>query len=392
MPVTTPARSTRIASIDIVRGLAMVLMALDHVRVYAGVPAGGPTPDVFFTRWVTNFVAPAFVFLAGTAIALHAGRLPGRAALSRFLLTRGLWLVVLELTVMRLTWTFNTAFDTYMLAGVIWMIGWCLVAMAALVHLPASAIGVAGVALIAGHNLVDVLAAPAAVLEAAPTHWLLRVLYVGGTVHLGPGGPPLVILFVVAPWLGVMMAGYAYGAVMRRDAEARARWSIRAGTALTVLFVLLRGLDVYGDPQPWRTSAFPAWLAFLNTAKYPASFLFLLMTLGPVVAAVGLAERWRGAVARVLEVFGREPLAYYLLHIPLIHLAALAVSVWREGVVNPWLFGNHPMDPPPVPDGYMWSLPLLYAVFAACVALLYVPCRWLVRARAARPAAWMRWV
>ena len=151
-----PARRERVASIDVVRGIAMVLMAIDHVRVYAGVPAGGPTFGVFFTRWVTHFVAPAFVFLAGTAAYLHGRKLGDRAALSRFLATRGLFLVLLELTVIRVLWTFNLDFAHYMLAGVIWVIGWCMVLMAAAVWLPTAAVGAIGVAIVALHNVADV--------------------------------------------------------------------------------------------------------------------------------------------------------------------------------------------------------------------------------------------
>jgi uncharacterized membrane protein len=379
--------SARIASIDLVRGLAMVLMAVDHVRVYSGLPAGGPTPGIFFTRWITHFVAPAFVFLAGTAAYLHGRRLPSRAALSWFLLTRGAWLVLLELTVVRVGWTFNLDFGSYLLAGVIWMIGCCMILMAAAVHLPTLAIGTLGVAIVALHNLTDVFNAWGAFGDAGPGAFL-RVLYFGGPVQLGAAGPTLFVLFVIVPWIGVMMAGYAFGRVMEMPVERRRSVSLWLGVALTALFVALRAMDGYGDPRPWAGSDAPPVLAFLGASKYPASLDFLLMTLGPMLVVLSFAERWRGRVAEAVTTFGRVPMFYYLLHIPVIHLVACVVSLVREGRVDAWLFGNHPVAPPPVPPGYTWSLGLLWLVWAICVVALYFPSRWYARVRATSRSPW----
>jgi uncharacterized membrane protein len=386
-----PGAATRVGSLDFVRGVVMILMAIDHVRVYSGLPAGGPAPGIFFTRWVTHFVAPGFVFLAGTAAFLHGRKLSDRAALSKFLFVRGAWLVLLELTVIRIAWTFNFDFANYMLAGVIWMIGCCMMIMAAAIHLPVTTLGAIGVAIIALHNLSDLAAGPLNEWfgEQGP-NWLLRILYFGGAVQLGSSGPPLLVLFVIVPWIGVMMAGYAFGTVMEMPADRRRAISLRLGIALTMLFVLLRALNVYGDPRPWSGS--PWLLRFLNTTKYPASLSFLLMTLGPMFILLAYAERWRGKLVDIVTIFGRVPMFYYLLHIPVIHLAACAVSLVREGRVNPWLFGNHPMAPPPVPDGYTWSLGLLYAVFVVCVVVLYFPCRWFARVRATRRSAWLSYI
>ncbi|MFN8652103.1 MAG: heparan-alpha-glucosaminide N-acetyltransferase domain-containing protein [Gemmatimonadales bacterium] len=366
----------RVSSIDIIRGVVMVLMAIDHVRVYSGLPPGGPTPGIFFTRWVTHFCAPVFVFLAGTSAWLY-GQRRDRAATSRFLLTRGLWLVLLELTVIRVLWTFNFDFAHYMLAGVIWMLGWSMVILAALVWLPLPAILAFGAVMVAGHNLLDGSAAAInAAAETTPPSWLWRILYGGGVVQLGQGGPPLAVLFVLVPWAGVMALGYCFGPVLRWDAGRRRRFCLAAGGAAVALFLLLRGFNLYGDPRPWGSGRMPALLAFLNTTKYPGSLLFLLMTLGPMLLAVPLLEQARGRVAGIIGVFGRVPMFYYLLHIPLIHVLALGVSRLREGAVNPWLFGNHPMFIPPAPDGYTWSLGLLYLVWLIAVVLLYFPCRW----------------
>jgi uncharacterized membrane protein len=392
---SVPARWRRVASIDVVRGLAMVLMAIDHVRVYSGQPAGGPTPGIFFTRWITHFVAPAFLFLAGTGAYLYGRKVNDRAVLSRFLVTRGLWLVLLELTVLRVAWTFNFDFAHYLLAGIIWMIGWCMVIMAAAVYLPVPAIAAIGVTIVALHNVTDLLSGP--VQQAFAAHgpnWLLKILYFGGAVKLGGSGPPLLVLFVIIPWIGVMMAGYAFGRIMELPADRRRSISIRLGVALTALFIGLRFGGVYGDPRPWSDAAkrMPSFLAFLATNKYPASLEFLLMTLGPMFIVLGLAERWRGKLAGVLSVFGRVPFFYYLLHIPTIHLAACIVSLLREGRVDPWLLGNHPMAPGPAPAGYIWSLPLLYLAYAVCVMALYFPCRWFARVKAERRSAWLSYL
>src|SRR5437667_6333497 len=192
-PAAPLAASSRIASIDLIRGAVMVLMAIDHVRVYSGLPAGGPTAGIFFTRWVTHFCAPAFVFLAGTS-AFFTGRKRSRAELSQYLFTRGAWLVLLELTVIRVAWTFNFDFAHYMLAGVIWMIGCCMMLLAAAVYLPTIAIGSIGVGIVALHNLTDVFRPQLqqAFGDSGPS-WLLKILYFGGAVQLGGSGPPLLV-------------------------------------------------------------------------------------------------------------------------------------------------------------------------------------------------------
>ncbi|HUF28706.1 MAG TPA: heparan-alpha-glucosaminide N-acetyltransferase domain-containing protein [Gemmatimonadaceae bacterium] len=394
-PGTPALAGSRIASIDFVRGVVMILMAIDHVRVFAGVPPGGPDPGVFFTRWVTHFVAPAFVFLAGTAAYLHGRKLGDRNELAKFLVSRGAFLILLELTVIRYFWTFNLDFANYMLAGVIWMLGWCMILLAAAVYLPVRVIAAIGVAIIALHNVTDFFRdrIGAAFGDAGPP-WVLQFLYTGGAVRLGgESGPPLLVLYVLVPWIGVMMAGYAFGRVVELPSERRRGIMLRLGIAATLLFVALRAADVYGDPNPWRgVDWLPAAFAFLETTKYPASLAFLLMTLGPMLILLALAEGWRGRAVEAATVFGRVPMFYYLLHIPVIHVAAMIVSLVREGRMNPWLFGNHPLAPPEQPDGYRWSLWLLYLVFILCVIALYFPCRWYAGVRARRRSKWLSYL
>jgi uncharacterized membrane protein len=380
------AEQPRVHSIDLIRGAVMLLMAVDHVRVLSGLPPGGPTPGIFFTRWVTHFCAPAFIFLSGTSAFLAGRKRADPAALSRFLAGRGLILVLLELTVVRLAWTFNFQ-ATALLAGVIWAIGWSMVGLALLVRLPVAVVGAAGVAMIALHNLSDVLLQP-----AGPGSWLGQILYRGGPIGGADGGSVLFVLYSLIPWVGVMAAGYAFGAVVVMAPARRRRLCLATGLGATALFLVLRAINGYGNPTPWGGGRMPALLSFLNPAKYPASLDFLLMTLGPTIALVPLLEGARGFLSRILAVFGRVPLFYYLLHIPLIHALAIVVSLVREGKVNPWLLGNHPAMIGPPPDGYTWSLGLLYVVFLIAVVILYFPCRWYARRKLNATSGWTRYL
>jgi uncharacterized membrane protein len=401
--IVTPGVA-RVAAIDVIRGAVMVLMAIDHVRVYSGLPAGGPTPGIFLTRWVTHFVAPAFIFLAGTSAFLHGRKLAGAGELARFLLTRGLWLVLLELTVLRMAWTFNFDFSHYLLAGVIWVIGWCMVLLAGLIFLPTWAVTTFGLVLVLGHNILDAFSqALYPMLEKSSWGWLMQVLYFGGPVQIGEHGPTLFVLYSIVPWIGVMALGYAFGQVVIMDAGPRRRICVAVGTAAIALFLVLRGFNLYGDPRPWsspkppaaqaqqsapgaqasqtapspapRRPQAPAWISFLSTNKYPASLQFLLMTLGPMLLIFPFLKN-TGRVPGVLTTFGRVPFFYYVLHIPLIHVAAMVVALVRSGSVSPWLFLNHPVMIPPAPQEYVWTLGLLYVVWALVVAVLYFPCRW----------------
>jgi len=386
---------------DLIRGAVMILMAIDHVRVYSGVPAGGPTAGVFFTRWITHFCAPAFIFLAGTSIFFYARK---HAGVSRHLLTRGAWLIFLELTFLRLAWTFNFDFRHYELAGVIWVIGCCMILMAGLVKLPLSAVGTIGVVIIAAHNLMDPhMGSLLEGMDANRLSGLWKIFYVGffaGPVEFGPNGPNLTVLYSIIPWIGVMAAGYAFGKVMTLEPARRNRLCLAIGLSAIGLFLVLRGFNLYGNPRPWHATTqgsngappMPALFAFLNTAKYPASLDFLLMTLGPIIALIPLLENLRGGLARRIALFGRVPFFFYVLHIPLIHALALVVSKFRLGFVSPWLFTNHPMGNPEPPDGYVWSLPLLYLIWGITIVLLYFACRWFADFKARRNDWWLQYL
>jgi uncharacterized membrane protein len=400
-PTLAPATNSRIASVDLIRGAVMILMAIDHVRVFAGVPAGGPSLGIFFTRWVTHFCAPAFLFLAGTSAFFYGRK---HNDLPRFLLTRGAWLVFLELTVIRLAWTFNFDFPHYELAGVIWVIGWCMILMAGLVKLPLYTIAALGIVVIAGHNLLDAYVrtlVPTLGNDFVSDLWkIFYVAFFAGPISFGPDGPNLIVLYSIIPWVGVMAVGYAFGSILTMERARRNRLTLTLGFGAIALFIILRGFNIYGDPRPWSSpqptangfSGPPAFLSFLNTTKYPASFSFLLMTLGPTIALMPILERARGAFAQRIALFGRVPFFFYILHIPLIHVLAIGVSFIRFGAVNPWLFTNHPMGNPPAPEGYVWGLGTLYAVWALAIVLLYFACRWFAKLKAKRSEWWLRYL
>jgi uncharacterized membrane protein len=388
-PLAVPAAAkSRVAFIDLIRGAVMILMAIDHVRVFSGVPAGGPTAGVFFTRWITHFCAPAFIFLAGTGIFLYARK---HADVSRYLLMRG-------------AWTFNFDFMHYEMAGVIWVIGCCMLLMAGLVKLPLPVVGTLGMVIIAAHNLMDShMGMLLDSLDQNRFSGLWKIFYVGffaGPVRFGPDGPNLIVLYSIIPWIGVMAAGYAFGKIVILESAQRKRLCLTIGLSAIGLFLVLRGFNLYGDPRPWHVATqgrngfppMPPLFSFLNTTKYPASLSLLLMTLGPIITLMPLVEGLAGGIARRISLFGRVPFFYYMLHIPLIHALALVVSKIRLGFVSPWLFTNHPMGNPEPPEGYVWSLPLLYLIWAIAIVLLYFACQWFAGLKAKRSDWWLQYL
>lgn len=384
------AGRVRLGSVDMLRGVVMVVMALDHVRDYFTEVRFDPTDlsqagtALFLTRWITHVCAPAFVFLAGTS-AFFAGAHRSRGELARFLLTRGLWLVVLEFTVVRWAWMFNLNYTTeFLFVQVIWVIGVSMMVLAALIWLPLPAIAAVGIATIAGHNALDGVT-PASLGAWGPV-W--AVLHVQTTVSIG-AQRAVFVAYPLLPWIGVMAAGYAFGALLTVPAAERRRRLLLLGGALTLAFVVLRATNLYGDPSPWTGQGSPGrtLLSFLNTTKYPPSLLFLLMTLGPSIMALPLLEGLSGPVARFFRTIGRVPLFYYVLHLYLIHAAALAIGTLAgfppSAFLTVWLR---------LPEGWGYSLPVVYLLWAGVVLALYPACRWFAGVKARRRDAWLSYV
>lgn len=370
------ARSERIASLDLLRGIVMVVMALDHCRDFFGGRSGDPTdldtttPGLFLTRWVTHFCAPVFVLLAGTSASLH-GRGRPRGELARFLAARGVWLIALEFTLVHLGWFLG--YSGALILQVIAAIGAAMLALAGLVFLPRGAIAAIGLAIVLGHDALDGVHAsePGSALGILWT--LLHEAF--AAVRL-PGGTVLVVIYPLLPWTGVLACGYALGGWIERPRAERARLLARLGLALVLGFAVLRAANGYGDPAPWerRESALLTVFSFVNAAKYPPSLVFLAMTLGPallLLAAVERADARAGARTRLrgaLETFGRVPLFYYVLHLYLAHLGAALWFRLHEGQAFPFSLRG--------PSAPWQGLGVVYAGWLAVVVLLYPLCRW----------------
>jgi uncharacterized membrane protein len=355
----------------------MVLMALDHTRDFFGAP-GNPTdptnPALFLTRWITHLCAPTFFLLTGTGAFLSRNRWPERG-LSRFLVTRGAWLVLLELTVLRFAYQFNVDYRVTMLL-VIWALGWSMIALGVLVRLPLPAILTIGAAMIAGHNLLDGL-------RSANPLWAI----VHGPGFVLQGEHTVFAAYPLIPWIGVTAVGYGLGAVFEWDAARRRRLLLQLGVAGVAGFVLLRALNAYGDPRPWtaQSTAVATALSFLNANKYPPSLIFLLMTLGPAMLVLRAIDARIPAALRPAVVYGRVPLFYYVAHFTLIHAAAVVTCLAIYGAAH-WMFESPSLDKYPFtpPPGWGFSLPVVYLVWIGVVVGLYPACRWFAGVKSRR--------
>ena len=388
----TYTRSThapsRVASIDILRGAVMVLMALDHVRDYVTNVRVQPenlargSAALFATRWVTHFCAPAFSLLAGVGIGLALDRGKPAGEMSRFLVVRGVWLIVLDLVVTAAGWQFGFHLIPAF-ALVLWALGLSMIVMAALIHLPRAIVAIGSLLMIATHNLFD---------GVRPESWgafapLWHVLHVPGFAIPGK----LFIAYPLVPWVAVMALGYVLAGVYRWDGMRRRAFLIQMGIAATVLFLVVRGINAYGDPAPWTTQRTTGLTvaSFFNVRKYPPSLDLLLMTLGPTLVALALVQRARSRVAGWLSVYGRVPLFFYVVHIYMAHALAVALAFAQSGTLRRVLAVT---DPASIPAWYGVSLPGVYVAWAVVVVAMYPLCRWFGRLKQERRDWWLSYV
>lgn len=381
----------RIYSVDLLRGIVMMIMLLDHTRDYVHAAAmhfdptdlSQTTVPLFFTRWITHFCAPVFVFLSGVSIYLQRMAGKSNAELSRFLLTRGLWLILVEFTIVRFGFAFNLDYSFFGMAQVIWVIGVSMVVMAWLIYLPVRVAGFFGLAMILLHNLLDGFQVPpniAFASQPAPdiSQSLWMLLHQQGVIPIFGGSSMIFVAYPLIPWIGLMAVGWATGRVYEWVTDRRRKVLLVAGSAASLLFVSLRFANVYGDPLPWSTQATPEFtlISFLNTAKYPPSLLFLLMTLGPALIVLGYTDSIRGNAIwqRISIVFGKVPMFFYILQWFVAHLAGILLSLFA-GKQMAHYFQN--MGPAmSIPPDHGFPLWVVYAAWIGGLIILYPLCKW----------------
>jgi uncharacterized membrane protein len=377
--VTTTKRTTRIESIDVLRGLVMVIMALDHVRDYFHKDAFFYSPTdlsktsvwLFVTRFITHFCAPVFMFLAGIS-AYQYGIRKGRTELVFFLWTRGLWLVFAELIVLSLIRSFNISFPFFSLQ-VIWAIGICMIALSAIVQLNARVIAIIAITLIIGHNILDhvhISGNGAAAFIWSVLHDENRFTY---------GSFTFFVHYPVIPWIGLMSLGYYLGRLYAPgfDGERRRTLLMIMGLIAIVFFVNLRYTNWYGDPHKWsvQSTQLLTLLSFFNVTKYPPSLLYILITIGPALVFLALSEKPLNGLTSKLAMFGRTAMFYYLAHMLLIHLFAL-IGAKLQGFSFSSMVLSTTVDESPALRGYGFSLPIVYLIWIALVLMLYPLCKW----------------
>ena len=412
-----PPKRTRIDSIDLLRGIVMVIMLLDHTRdfVHRDVLQGfDPTdlartnPLLFFTRWITHFCAPVFVFLAGTGAYLQVARGKSKGELSRFLFTRGLWLIVLEFTVVRCAVFLNFDYRFIGAMQVIWVLGVSMMVLAALIYLPLRFVAAFGVLMIFLHNLLDGFRVQGwqGPQSAVPSFWAKLYIILHQAFEAFPilsffPSPVVFVVYPLIPWIGVMVAGYAFGALYQMDAARRRRLLLILGGAATVLFFILRALNIYGDPSRWAKQSTVTFtiISFFNVTKYPPSLLFLLMTLGPsflalvwfeMRKAVSVEKEGRGKVRNFFVTFGRVPLFFYVLQWIMAHFTSLIAHLIAGKPIR-WMFGSQIQAAGPPPDAG-FGLLVVYICWIAGIILLYPICKWFAGVKRRRNDWWLSYL
>jgi len=392
-----PAPAPRIQSVDAIRGAIMMLMAIDHIRDYIARSAmqflptdlTRTTAAIFFTRWITHFCAPVFILTAGLGAFLWMDRGHRlKAELSRFMVTRGVWLILLEVTILRVILLSQIRYrGSIVLLFILWAIGLSMIALAGLIYLPTKWLAGLSVTLIALHNLLD----PISAKSFGRAAFLWNILHQQGLFSWL--GFNFVIAYPVLPWIGVITAGYCLGRVFLWNAGRRQQFLFRLGLGLSGAFILLRAVNVYGDPVRWSRQASGLFtvLSFLNTTKYPPSLAFLLMTLGPALLVTAWLDRLQFSSTNPLIVFGRVPFFYYVTHLALAHLVAIVLNYARYGW-KPFLW----IAPPSMgsssdlfPSNYGFPLWVVYAVWIAVLMLLYPACLWFSRLKQRRHDWWL---
>jgi uncharacterized membrane protein len=397
-PAPAKAVRERIDSVDILRGLVMAIMALDHVRdffhdgsqLYSPEDLAHTNGVLFFTRWITHFCAPVFIFLAGLSVHFFAPRRGELTQVSRFLVQRGLWLIFLDWGVMSVILSFNFAYRV-ILVQVLWATGWSMIVLAGLIWLPRRVILAIALGLIVLHNAFDRVKPE----SFGPLGWLWAALHVPTFVPVG--GRLIAFLYPLIPWIGVMAAGYCFGPILQLEPAVRRRTLIRLGAALSIAFVVIRATNLYGDPNAWAVQGSPVMtvVSFLNVNKYPPSLLYLLMTLGPAILFLGLIDGVRVGPDNFFRVFGRVPMFYYLLHFSTVHFVAVVLGGIVYGNWTFFLqFPGHVLGVPApgFPEPYGYSLFATYVIWMAIVVALYWPCRWYMNFKNRNPAAWLSYV
>lgn len=379
MTATAFINNKRIYSIDLLRGLAMIIMALDHTRdyfhkyafIHEATDLEHTTPAIFFTRWISHFCAPAFIFLAGTS-AFLSGQKKTKKELSAFLFKRGLWLILLELTVVSFGWLFNPYFNIFNLQ-VIWAIGVCMIILSLLIYLPLRAILAIAFLLIAGHNLLDHIHAGGNSLPA----FLWSALHEFNLFRFGPVS--VYVVYPVIPWIGLMSLGYCFGSLYLPEVSApsRKRKLIVFGLTGITAFLILRLLNLYGDPSPWSAQQSPlfTFLSFINVSKYPPSLLFILMTIAPLMLALAFTESLQNRLSNRISVFGKVPMFYYLIHLYVIHLAAMVLGLFQGYAAKNWIILSGWVSEEKSLQGFGLSLPGVYLAWLIIILVLYFPCR-----------------